>query len=284
MLGVSLILASTLAYNGSAVLLAAETRRHPEDSGLLLAVGRRASGAFAISLNLLGWGLEVAALTYIPLTLARILNAAGLAFLLGLTRWALKEPLGYREVLGVGLVALGMAAVGLAPPRLGGTAPDPGRWAVLFAVLGPGLFLPCAMRVLRRPVGYVPAAVAAGLAYALSGILNKGVAEAVRAAGIVPLVLLTGCVAALGIRGFAAELDALKLGRASVVVPVVMGLHTLVPVAVAPLLFGEVWPSGLLSRLLLGGGIFLTFLGMVCLSGSPGRLIEGRKGRPGGGG
>ena len=61
----------------------------------------------AILLNLLGWGLEVAALALISLTLARILNVAGLAILLVLTRSALKEPLGRRELFGVGFVALG---------------------------------------------------------------------------------------------------------------------------------------------------------------------------------
>ena len=111
-LGIALILASTVAYNGSVMLLAAVARWQPGDSNLVLAVSRRASGLSAILLNLLGWGLEVGALVFIPLTLARILSVAGVGVLLGLARWALKEPLGTKELGGSGLVVLGVATAG----------------------------------------------------------------------------------------------------------------------------------------------------------------------------
>ena len=275
MLGVILILASTLAYNGSAVLLAAEARRQQEGKVLFVAVGKRFRGASAILLNLVGWALEISALTLLPLTLARILNAAGLAFLLGLTRWTLKEPLGRREILGVAFVGLGIVAVGLAPPHRGAYNPGLWEWILLFAVLGPGILLPIVPKLLRRPVGPLLGATAGGLAYALSGILNKEVADVFRSAGVLSIVLVVGVIAGLGFWGFIVELDALKGGSASVVVPIVMALHTIVPIIVAPLLFGEVWPASLLLRLLLGGGIFLTILGTVVLSSSP-RVAVGR--------
>ncbi len=275
MLGVILILASTLAYNGSAVLLAAEARRQEEGKVLFLAVGKRFRGASAILLNLLGWVLEISALTLIPLTLARILNTAGLAFLLGLTRWTLKEALGQREILGVAFVGLGIIAVGFAPPHRGSYNPGVWEWVLLFAILGPGILLPIVPKLLRRPVGPLLGATAGGLAYALSGILNKEVADVFRSADIVSIVLVVGVIAGLGFWGFIVELDALKGGRASVVVPIVMALHTVVPIVAAPLLFGEIWPAGFLLRLLLGGGIVLTLLGTFVLSGSS-RVAVGR--------
>lgn len=269
MIGVILILASTLAYNGSAVLLAAEARRQEEGKVLFVAVGKRFRGASAILLNLLGWALEISALTLIPLTLARILNAAGLAFLLGLTRWTLKEPLGRRDILGVAFVGFGIIAVGFAPPHRGSFNPVVWEWVLLFAILGPGVLLPVVPKLLRKPVGPLLGATAGGLAYALSGILNKEVADVFRAASIVSIVLVVGVIAGLGFWGFVVELDALKSGRASVVVPIVMALHTVVPIVVAPLLFGEVWPASIFLRALLGGGIALTILGAVVLSSSP---------------
>ena len=275
MIGVILILVSTLAYNGSAVLLAAEARRQEEGKVLFVAVGKRFRGASAIALNLVGWALEISALTLIPLTLARILNTAGLAFLLGLTRWTLKEPLGRREVLGVVLVGLGIIAVGFAPPHRGSYTPGVWQWVILFAILGPVILLPVVQKLLRRPVGPLLGAVAGGLAYALSGILNKEVADVFRTAEVFSIALVVGVIAALGFWGFVVELDALKSGRASVVVPVVTALHTVVPIVVAPLLFGEIWPAGILLRLLLGGGIALTLLGTVVLSSSP-RVAVGR--------
>src|SRR5215212_11409130 len=124
LLGVILILASTFAYNGAVVLLAAEMRRQrPEGSSRLIAVSRRGPGLFAIFLNVEGGVLEIAALAFIPLTLARILSVAGLGVLLVLARWALKEPLGRRETLGVVLVALGIVAASFAPPRLSAVPP-----------------------------------------------------------------------------------------------------------------------------------------------------------------
>ncbi|HET7479590.1 MAG TPA: hypothetical protein VFJ72_08770 [Rubrobacteraceae bacterium] len=275
LLGVALILASTFAYNGSAVLLATETRRHAGDSALLLAVGRQASGAFAISMNLLGWALEVAALTLIPLTLARVLNAAGLVVLLGMTRWALKESFGRREALGVGLVALGIVAVGYAPPDTGNSSPGFPQYVLLFALLAPGILAPGALRLLRRSPGAALTATAAGLAYAMSGILNKSVAHDLHVSKIPSLALLMLCIVALGLWGFATELNALRDGRVSVVVPIVLALHTVVPIVFAPFLFGESWPTELFARVILGGGIALTILGTLALTGSGNREPDG---------
>lgn len=271
LLGIALILASTFAYNGSAVLLASESRRQTGDTVLLLAVGRQASGAFAISMNVLGWALEVAALTLIPLTLARVLNAAGLVVLLGMVRWASKESLGRREVLGVGLVALGMVAVGFAPPHPGDSSPSLLQYALLFAVLAPGMLAPYALGLLRRSSGAALMATAAGLVYALSGILNKSVAYDLHASKVLSLAFLGVCIAALGLWGFVAELNALRYGAVSMVVPIVLALHTIVPIVFAPFLFGESWPAGPLARVLLGGGILLTILGTLALTGSGNR-------------
>jgi hypothetical protein len=273
LLGISLILASTLAYNISAVLLAAAARRHTGTSPLLLGVSRRIPGLFAVSLSLLGWGLEVAALTSIPLTLARILNVAGLAILLGLTRGLLKEPIGGQEILGVILIGLGVVAASFAPPRLGSAPPGLEEWILLLVVLGIGSLLPYILLVLRRPVSAALGATAAGLAYALSGVLNKGAADAIQSGSTLPLVLLTIGIAVVGLLGFTTELGALRAGNVSIVVPIVLALHTLVPIVCAPLLFDEAWPAGLLPRALLGVGIFFTLLGTFVLSSASSHVL-----------
>jgi drug/metabolite transporter (DMT)-like permease len=275
LLGIFLILVSTVAYNSSAVLLAVTARQHTGTSPLLVGVSLRVPGLFAISLSLLGWVLEVAALTLIPLTLARILNVAGLAVLLYLTRWILKEPLGGREILGVILVVLGVTAASFAPPHLGSAPPSLEQWALLLLVLGSGSLLPYVLRVLRRP-GAAVWATAAGLAYALTGVLNKGVADAIYSGMILPLVLLTISVAMVGLLGFSTELRALRDGYVSVVVPIVLALHTVVPIMCAPLLFNESWPEGLLQRALLGVGIFFALLGTFVLSSSSSHVLAKR--------
>ncbi len=271
-----MILASTIAYNSSAVLLAVAARRHTGNSTLLVGVSQRAPGLLAVSLSLLGWGLEVAALTSIPLTLARLLNVAGLAILLGLTRWLLKEPLGGREILGVILVALGVAAASFVPPGFGSATPGPAGWILLLAILGTGSSLPYILRVSRRPTSAALGATAAGLAYALSGILNKGAADTLESGGLLPLALLTAAIAVVGLLGFIIELGALRDGSVSVVVPIVLALHTVIPIVCAPLLFGESWPAGPLPRALLGGGILFALLGTLVLSSSASHVLAKR--------
>lgn len=279
MLGVVLILASTFAYNGSAVLIATAARKEPDDTNWLLAIGRHASGLYGIASNLLGWALEVLALTMLPLTLARILNVAGLGLLLCLARWSLKEPLGPRAILGTSLIACGVAAAISATPHSGGVHPRPGEWALLFALLMPGALLPYLFRALRRTTGPILGATAAGLAYALSGILDKGASYAVSPLDPLPLVLFTACIAMVGILGFSSEVTALRNGQASVVVPVVLALHTVVPIACAPFLFGEVWPASPLLRAQLGSGVLLAIVGMLLLCGASSKVLaKGKEG------
>ncbi len=276
MLGVPLILVSTAAYNGSAVLLAVTARRCSSGPSLILAVSRRVSGLFAIVLNLLGWGLEVAALSLISLTLARVLSAAGLGVLLVMTRWALQEPLGPRELLGVGFIGLGVAAVGFAPPSFGSASPELDDWALLLLILVPGIVLPYMLRVLRFQVSAILGATAAGLAYSLSGVITKSIADAIDSGRVLLLLLLATSALVIDLLGFDVELGALRDGYVSTVVPIVLALHTIVPIICAPLLFDETWPLGLLPRALFSGGIFFTLLGTLLLSALSSHVLANR--------
>ena len=272
LLGVALILAATFAYNGAVVLLAAETRRRrPRGSSRLLAVSRRASGLFAIILNVVGGALEIAALALIPLTLARLLSVAGLGLLLGLTRWTLKEPLGPRVFVGSGLVGAGIAAASFAPPSLDTTPPTPGEWALVIVVLGLPSVLPYVLRFLRRPVAPNLGAACSGLAYALGGVFSKGAAEVLSPDRVLALGLLVGGMLLVTLLGFSVELDALEHGRASIVGSIVLALHTVVPIACAPFVFDEAWPTGPLLQSLLAAGILLTLLGTLVLPNSSGQ-------------
>jgi len=236
-----------------------------------MAVSRRASGLFAILLNVVGGILEIVALALIPLTLARLLSVAGLGILLVLTRRILKEPLGPRVFVGVGLIAVGIAAASLAPPSLDTTPPTLGEWTLVIAVLGPATLLPYALRFLRRSVAPTLGAVCAGLAYALGGVFSKGAAEVISPDQVLPLGLLIGGMLLVTFLGFAVELDALEHGRASIVGPIVQALHTVVPIACAPFVFDEAWPAGLIPQALLATGIFFTLLGTFVLPASSGQ-------------
>jgi hypothetical protein len=274
LVGILLILTSAVAYNGSAVLLAVAARQHTGNAPLVVAVSKRAQGIVAIFLSILGGVLEIAALALIPMTLARILSVAGLGVLLVMARWALKEPLGRRETSGVGLVALGIVMASFASPRLSAAPPTLEEWVTLLAILGPGAMLPYGLRIFHRKVESSVGAAASGIAYALSGIFSKGVAEGFLSGLALPLALLTTGAIATSLLGFVTELDALKYGRASLVVPIVLALHTVVPIACAPFFFGEAWPAGLLPQALLSGGILVTLLGALVLASSSSHVLS----------
>ena len=148
---------------------------------------------------------------------------------------------------------------------------------MLLVVLGPGVMLPYVLRTFHRAVGSSLGAAASGLAYALSGVFSKGIADIVFSGRALPLVLLTTGAIATSLLGFIIELDALKHGRASIVVPIVLAFHTVVPIACAPFLFGEAWPAGLLPHTLLGGGILFALLGTLVLSSSSSHVLAFKK-------
>ncbi len=271
--GVVLILASTLAHNGSAILFAAESRRHPSSPWLLLSISRRARGARAVVLNFLAWALEVAALTLVSLTLTRLVNVAGLALVLLLSRKMLHERVGPREISGVLVIALGTLAALAASPKAGGTTPSPSLWLLILALSLPIVFLPGLLRATGVASGPALAAIVAGFAYALGGVLNKGLADGLSTAARPLLVVGVAVVAAIGLWGFLVELDALQRGRASMVVPVVLALHTILPILCAPFLFGETPPGGFFDRSMLGGGVVATIIGIFIVAGSPRKRV-----------
>jgi hypothetical protein len=107
----------------------------------------------------------------------------------------------------------------------------------------------------------------------LSGVFTKALADALSLESVPALVPLAVGVTAAGFLGFVTELEALRLGNASVTVPVILALQAVVPIVCAPFLFGETWPAGILPGVLLGGGILLAVSGTVVLSGSSGRVL-----------
>lgn len=268
LLGIAIMLVASAAYNSAPILLRLVTRTLPERTGpaLVHAVLTRTPGRAGLALSIVGWSLEIAALTRLPLTLARSLFAAGLGLVLILSHWALGEPVGRSEILGAGAVVAGMVAVGIAAPARSTTPPDLAQGLVLLALLGPVVLAPYALRLAGRQVGAITSAVGAGAAYALAALFNKGLSNLLLHLQVLPLVLVLAGSGTCALLGFMGELDALRHGRPSVVTPVYRALQTVVPIVCAPAFFGERWPSDIGARVLLAGGILLTLIGIMVVS------------------
>src|SRR5436309_14184999 len=100
--GVVIMLMASALYNCAPIFLRIATRSLPARTGsaLVRAVLTRKPGVLGPVLNLLGWGLEVVALTILPFTLARRLFAAGIGLLLILALPTPPQPLSQPEVPG----------------------------------------------------------------------------------------------------------------------------------------------------------------------------------------
>ena len=249
-------------------LQALEARVGPAEQALRLSLFRRLvrrpRWLAGTALGLAGWVAQGYALTRAPLTLVQPLLAANLVFLLAVSARQLGERVGRRERLAVLAVAAGVPLLALtAPSRETGHAHGARLWVAL-GVLGALALAPLGLRGLARSASIlVP--FGAGVGYALDGIATKFAADDyVRRLwlGLVLWALLMGVAAGLGTL---AEMSALQRRPAAHVVPLVMALNTFVPVALAPLLVGELWPGDPLRTLGLVAGLGATGAGVLVL-------------------
>ncbi len=277
MLGIALMLVATLSYNVSIILLALAARAEPNDRGrtsLTAKVVVRATGSWAIGLGILGWLFELAALTQISVTLARVIYAAGFGIMLVLARWRLGEELEGREAIGIVAIGLGIIAVGTTSPSVSKAAPSLLGWIILTLVIVPTIFFPDVLRrVTKSPAAYL-SGIGAGLGYAASSLYTKGVSDLLSFSKLLPLILLIVAAGVTSLVAFSDEVRALQTGRATTIVPLVAGLQSVIPITAASIFFGESWPAAIEGRFFLGGGITLTTFGMILLAYSSAQIVN----------
>lgn len=272
------MLLATLCYNISIILLTVAARAESkiqDRTSLTVHVVERASGAWSIGLGIVGWIFELAALTRISVTLARVIYAAGFGLMLMLARWRLGERIQRREAAGILAIALGIVGVGATSPSVSKTTPGVFGWIVLTIVIVPTIFLPTMVqRLLNSPAAYLNA-IAAGLGLAASNLYTKGVSDLLSVRSLIPIGLLAIAAGMTSLVAFSDQIRALQDGRATAIVPLVAGLEAVVPIIIASLVFGEKWPAATPERFLLGGGIMLTTAGMIILAYSSAHLVRG---------
>jgi drug/metabolite transporter (DMT)-like permease len=277
-LGILLMVIATIAYSSAPILLRVATRATPQRTAAALLRGAltRTVGLAGIALYILGWGLEVAALRDLPLTLARILLAGGLIVVLILARRQLHETIRWNEVLGVGAIVGGIIAVGIVHPDRSTSEPTILQWLLVMVLLVPPMFMPYLRRSAGGRITATTVAVSAGAAYALSNLFTKDLSNLIGSSSVLPLMILSAGAALSSIVGFISELEALRRNDAAGTVPIYRGLQILIPILSAPVLFGERWPSDMGELGLLLFGLVLTMIGIVCVSYQPPRTPEAR--------
>ena len=292
-LGIVAAITASLLYNTSIALQALEARGMPHEHSLRpsllgrLVRNRRWVGATA--LGLVGWPLEIVALLLAPLTVVQPCLASGLILLLWLGATRLGERPGTRE-----LVAVAAIVARCRRRRPGGARTDDRarerrcdrRRPTLVAI---PIAAPYALRsriAVSTPSGgfKVQSASAvgalmvlsAGCGYAWTAIASKLLTDELAAGALLIAVVWLATAAASEGLALLSEMSALQRRPATHVAPTMFAVQVLVPVLLAPLIFGESWGDTPLGGAVLVASMAVAVAGTVLLAGSSavGAVIE----------
>lgn len=272
-LGIVAAVGASTLYSLGITIQALDAREAPAHEHLRVALvwrlARRARWLVGTGLSVLGWPLQVAALLLAPLVVVQPALASGLLVLLFLAQRILGEHAGRNEHLAMCGIVLGVVGIALtAPPRTDGHSSQHLTITLVLAVLAAISLAPYVLRSLLRASAAVTM-VGAGLAYAWSGVATKLAADDL-ALGHPAVAIAWGLstIAASAV-GLLSEMSALQERPAIQVAPVVFVTQTIVPVALAPLLFGERLSDTPFYGVPLVGSLALLTTGAVMLVRSP---------------
>lgn len=278
-LGIVSAVGASLLYNASIALQALEAREVPGEHSLRVSLlgrlvrNKRWLGATA--LGLAGWPLEIVALLLAPLTLVQPCLASGLILLLWLGATRLGEAPGRREFVAVAAIVIGVGGVAWAAPERTTDHAGTVAIAVALAVVAVPMALPYLMRRRTEAIGALMV-ISAGFGYAWTAIASKLLTDELAAGAIVVAALWLGTAAASEGLALLSEMSALQQRAATHVAPTMFAVQILVPVLLAPLIFGESWANAPLGGIALVAFMVVAVGGTVLLAGSRsvGAVIE----------
>jgi len=271
-LGIAAAVGASVLYNTSIALQALEVRDVPHEHSLRVSLigklvrNRKWLGATA--LGFLGWPLEIVALLLAPLTVVQPCLVSGLVVLLWLGVKRLGETPGRREYIAVAAIVAGVAGVAWAAPERTTDHAETAAIALALGLVAIPIAAPYLLRGRVSMLGFL-ATLSAGFGYAWTAISSKLLTDELAAGAL--LVAVAWLATALASEGLAllSEMSALQRRPATHVAPVMFAVQVLIPVILAPLIFGESW-SGT-----PGGGIALVAFMLVALAGTV--LLAGSK-------
>jgi len=259
-IGLGAALLAAVLFGVAGVVQAIAARRYGLFSWMMVGVG---------VIYLLGWGLHLVAIAYVPLYVAQVGIALSLVVTAILAATVVGEPLALRHWLAVATMVIGLILVVLAAGPVGSTHFEAEHTLVLY--LGSGMTLVLGLAVARYdgPASGVALGVLAGVAYGGSPISTRALVDPhFNAETILPALT----VVSYGLLGF--WLCSLGLRRAAVTAvnaPLIL-LETLVPAVVGIAVFGDKvragwWPVAII-------GFPLSTAAALVLCGAEARLDD----------
>ncbi len=270
-LGIFAAIGASALYNSSIALQALEAREVPGEHSLrpslivVLLRNRRWLGATA--LGLIGWPLEIAALLLVPLTVVGPCLASGLILLLWLGATRLGEAPGRREAVAVAAIVAGLAGVAWAAPERTTAHAGAVAIAIAFTLVALPIAAPYVLRGRAAAIGLLPV-VSAGCGYAWTSIAGKLFTDELATGAVLLALVPLATVALSESAALLSEMTALQHRHATHVAPVMFAAQVLVPVLLAPLIFGESWGATPLGGLALGISMAIAVAGTALLAGS----------------
>ena len=272
-LGIGAAVGASSLYSLGIALQAMDAKEAPIDEHLRLALIRnllrRARWLAGTGLSILGWPLQVVALLLAPLVVVQPTLAAGLLVLLFLAQRMLGEHAGRYEHVMMCAIVLGVLGAALTAPPLGNTQASDETIAIVLVVLAVSSFLPYLFGLFDRRSPATVTMLGAGLAFAWSGVATKLASDDL-SQGRLGLAIAWGLSTAVasGV-GVVSEMSALQARPAIQVAPVVFVTQTVVPVVLAPLLFGERFSDTPLNGIPLAISLAVLIGGAAMLARSP---------------
>jgi len=282
-LGIVVALGASCLFACGLALQAIEARstggEHALRMSLLWRLLHRPRWVIGTALAGLGWPLHATALVLAPVTVVQPVLAFGLVILLLIGSRILDEQVTRRQLLGAGAIVVGVAGLAAAAPARTGAHAAAGPLALAMGAIALVAVAPYLAGSRLRTHGMV-LAVSAGFGFALSAVATKLVADQVSSSSKIVILLWLACAGAAAAIGTLSEMTAFQTRPATRVAPVAFVLDTVVPVLIAPWLFGERWGADGEVVVTLAVSLALVAVGVAIVAGSPevGTLIASAEG------
>lgn len=272
-LGIGAAVGASVFYSLGIALQAMDAKEAPHGDHLRLALVwglvKRGRWMLGTGLSILGWPLQVIALLLAPLVVVQPALAAGLLVLVFVGQRMLGEHAGTHEYIAMAAIVIGVIGAGLcAPPRSTGHTSERLTILLVLLVLAAASLLPYVLRAMRRSPASVTI-VCAGLAFGWSGIATKLASDDLSHGYFAVAIAWGLATAAASAVGVLSESSSLQARPAIQVAPVVFVTQTIVPVALAPVLFGERFYDTPLGGVPLALSLVLLIVGAAVLVRSP---------------
>jgi hypothetical protein len=272
-LGIGAAVGASVFYSLGIALQAMDAKEAPHGDHLRLALVwglvKRGRWMLGTGLSILGWPLQVIALLLAPLVVVQPALAAGLLVLVFVGQRMLGEHAGTHEYIAMAAIVIGVIGAGLcAPPRSTGHTSERLTILLVLLLLAAASLLPYVLRAMRRSPASVTI-VCAGLAFGWSGIATKLASDDLSHGYFAVAIAWGLATAAASAVGVLSESSSLQARPAIQVAPVVFVTQTIVPVALAPVLFGERFYDTPLGGVPLALSLVLLIVGAAVLVRSP---------------